>query len=58
VVPANRPKQPPVVAANAENSLLRELVGDRKGPREEEMRDDRSELSELESSVVGTMEVE
>ena len=45
-------------ASDTKNSLLRKLVGDRGGPWEEEMRDDGSELSELESSVVGAMEVE
>ena len=49
----------PVVAARidqSESSLLRELVGDKEALREVEMGDDSgSELTELESSVVGAM---
>jgi len=49
-----------VVAANFEHeegSLLRELVGDREALREVEMgKDSGSELSELESGMVGAME--
>jgi len=49
----------PVVAAGINTSLLRELVGDQGTYREEEMGEDSgSELSELESSVVGGIEVE
>ena len=50
----------PVVAANidqSESALLRERVGDKEVLREVEMGDDSgSELTELESSVGGTME--
>ena len=50
----------PVVAANidqSESALLRERVGDKEVLREVEMGDDSgNELTELESSVGGTME--